>query len=99
MKIWLDDIRPAPEGWIWRKDSQHILVDILFSSHLIEEISFDHDLGEDSLTGYEILNVIEQMIVAGTWGGNLNFHIHSSNPVGRKNMERAIDSMVKRLTL
>ncbi|MFI5405102.1 MAG: cyclic-phosphate processing receiver domain-containing protein [Nitrososphaerales archaeon] len=93
MKIWLDDIRPAPKGWAWKKNSQEILVTVIYNSHLIEEISFDHDLGEDSLTGYDILNVIEQMVVAGTWEGKLNFHVHSANPVGRRNMQRAIDSI------
>lgn len=98
MRIWLDDIRPAPEGWVWKKNSSEILVTIIHNSHLIEEISFDHDLGEDSLSGYDVLNVIETMVFNKTWEGLLNFHVHSANPVGRKNMERVIES-IHRLAL
>lgn len=25
MKIWLDDIRPAPSGWIWVKDGATVV--------------------------------------------------------------------------
>ena len=45
MKLWLDDRRPAPEGWLWARnvtEAQHA-----FAEHEIEECSLDHDLGLD----------------------------------------------------
>ena len=96
MKIWLDDIRPAPEGWVWIKNGKEMTM-ILSRDYSIEEISLDHDLGEDSISGYEILEIIETKIAVGLWLGNIPiFRVHSMNPVGRKNMERAIES-IKRL--
>lgn len=43
MKVWIDDIRPAPKGWFWIKDSDHALRHLKMFSLVIEEISFDHD--------------------------------------------------------
>ena len=47
MKIWLDDIGPAPEGWEWAKSIEEFenLISYLEDGP-IEEVSFDHDLGE-----------------------------------------------------
>lgn len=43
MKLWLDDVRRAPEGWEWAKtvaDAKRFLeIDI------VDECSLDHDLG------------------------------------------------------
>ena len=99
MKIWLDDIRPAPEGWIWSKDSSdfYSIVGAIYNG-VVWKISLDHDLGEDSLTGYDLLCEIEKMVAKNPNISLPEFHIHSANPVGRKNMERAIES-IKRLTL
>ncbi len=43
VKLWLDDVRPAPEGWTWVKNvEQAKLVTWL---HNVTEMSLDHDLG------------------------------------------------------
>jgi len=95
MKLWLDDIRPNPDGWIWVKNADELFENVFNDEgNLVTEISFDHDLGENEFTGYEILNIIESMIHMGDWKTAIPiFHIHSANPVGRQNMQRAIDSI------
>ena len=45
MKIWLDDVRPAPEGWLWARDEEEFWG--LFAHGEPEAISLDNDLGED----------------------------------------------------
>ena len=42
VKLWLDDLRPAPEGWVWCKtvDAAQFLM-----LHNVVEMSLDHDLG------------------------------------------------------
>lgn len=43
MNLWLDDVRPAPQGWVWVKtvhDAQKLL-----SEGRVERASLDHDLG------------------------------------------------------
>ena len=45
MKIWLDDIRKAPEGYVWChsvNEAKHV---IETSQEEIEFIDCDHDLG------------------------------------------------------
>jgi hypothetical protein len=88
MKIWLDDIRPVPEGFdfTWITNANDCIY--LVQKNIISFISFDHDLGEGG-TGYEVAQVIEKCaffeeINPITW------NIHSNNPVGRKDIEMAM---------
>lgn len=101
MKIWLDDIRPAPEGWTWIKDGV-VVIGILrkdkFGNHQnsedVEEISFDHDLGECYSNGYEVAKEIEEMAFR-NYIKRIKWTIHSANPVGRANIERAMKNADK----
>ena len=48
MKLWLDDIRPAPEGWLWARtndQAKHLLMIAERDGTPITECSLDHDLG------------------------------------------------------
>jgi len=96
MKLWIDDIRQAPDGWIWAKSYTEGF-NFICGSENIDEISFDHDLGEGP-NGYNLLCAIEYLIADGYWNKKIpEFHIHSANPVGRRNMQMAIDSIYRLL--
>lgn len=43
MKLWLDDIRPAPEGWTHVKTVQDAIT--FLKTGQVTEASLDHDLG------------------------------------------------------
>lgn len=43
MKLWLDDVRPAPEGWVWVKTVDEAKK--LLESGQVQQASLDHDLG------------------------------------------------------
>jgi hypothetical protein len=43
VKLWLDDMRPAPVGWQWAKTVQE--AQELLSTGDVDEASLDHDLG------------------------------------------------------
>jgi hypothetical protein len=43
MKLWLDDVRPAPEGWHWVRTAIEALMWMI--TGVVEEASLDHDLG------------------------------------------------------
>ena len=43
MNLWLDDLRPAPPGWLWVKTAQDARQAMLLLE--IEHMSLDHDLG------------------------------------------------------
>lgn len=91
MKIYLDDIRNPPEGWILFRPNQ--INDFISACEHAEEISMDHDLGLDEtgkeyLNGYQITKILHQKVVYnGWWKDNVpKITIHSSNVVGKLNM-------------
>lgn len=95
VKLWIDDERnpPRDKGWmIARTADQAVLI---LKAHDVVEISFDHDLGDESDTGYHIINWIEQEIYFGRMKLP-KMHVHSWNSVGRANIERAIRAIEAR---
>ena len=100
MKIWLDDIRDPPDNsWEHFKTGEDLTNEIVeqinSQDEAIEEISFDHDLGENCLTGYGVACFIESIINAGMWKRPIKWTVHSANPVGRKNIEAAMKNCDK----
>lgn len=99
MKLWLDDIREPPgewvdidtardseedlDCWVWVKTSFDALVAL--NRIKISECSFDHDLGEDTTSGYD---VVKYMAENDIWPDIVK--VHSMNPVGRQNMLQLI---------
>lgn len=98
MKIWVDDLRSAPEGYVWCNSVN----DAIYTIHSndmyywvpenviedpIELIDIDHDAGDYVSDGgdyIQLLNWLENT------GRNYPIRIHSMNPVGVENMRRII---------
>jgi hypothetical protein len=96
VRVWLDDVREAPEGWIHVKTPE-AAIELLHSGE-VEEISLDHDLGlgtpESERTGYDVLAWLEEAVATGAWEHRVPvMRIHSANPVGWRRMEQAIASI------
>lgn len=92
MKVFLDDTRDTPKGWVrcyWPNE----VIDLIEKGG-VEVVSLDHDLGDDSRgTGYDVCTWLEQKVFEEGWEGDFVppvFRIHSANPVGRKRMESSI---------
>lgn len=91
MRLWLDDVRPAPDGWTLAKTAPEAIA--LLARGDVTEASLDHDLGE-AATGYDVLVWVESCLAVGAWYGPLPiFHVHSANPVGCKRMYAALRSI------
>ena len=93
VKFWLEDIRPAPEGYIHFFNAEDLFDEFLkrqFSwepaSTVVIEISLDNDLGEGLMEGYQLLDWFETMKIPVDFG----IHIHTSNPVARERMRATI---------
>lgn len=91
-KLWLDDVRPAPDGW------HHVMtapeaIEVLQTGHVFE-VSLDHDLGDnpDAGDGYQVACWIEEHAHDHTLPPIHRMAIHSANPVGRARMQMALDS-------
>ena len=98
MKLWIDDVRPAPEGYVWCKsvneakeeikDREYRLQYYLNLEHEIELIDIDHDAGDFACDGgdyIKLLDWLEEYMLC-----FFPIHIHSQNPVGVENMRRII---------
>jgi len=95
MKIFLDDMREAPEGWIRINTGESLIAILQSHKEEVEALSLDHDLGEGKKTGYDVLKWLEAQVFLYGFKPPKKIIIHSDNPVGRKNMEAAIESIYK----
>lgn len=92
MKIWVDDVRPAPEGYIHCTSVWMTIALIITQEHWpnaepIEVIDLDHDAGEFHHQGGDYIKILDWMEKNYR---NYPIHIHSMNPVGVANMRRII---------
>lgn len=93
MNVWLDDERPMPFGYdIHVKTAQAAIK--LLSNGNVELISLDHDLGLNSGTGYDVAKWIEQSAFEGKLP-KLQVKVHSQNPVGKTNINLALQNAMK----
>lgn len=102
MKLWIDDLRPAPDGYVWVKsvNEAKTIISYIQNGFLIglyddtlDEISLDYDAGDFATEGgdyIEILNWLERVQNRFAWPLKCKFHIHSMNPVGVQNMRAII---------
>jgi len=97
MNIWLDDQqdnpdspeRHVPEGWIGVKTALQACRHIRKGK--VVKISFDHDLGDNAGSGYLVARYIEKQAFFCKIP-QIQWQIHSANPVGRKNIEMAMNN-------
>lgn len=89
MKIWVDDVRPAPEGWEHIHSVNEAIGAIVLEYENIDVISLDHDAGDYGPPDYiKILDWVEEV-----YGSDFKpaIKLHSANPVGIQNMRRIIE--------
>lgn len=106
MKLWIDDVRPSPEGYVWCKSVNEAKNAItgaqskfvrLFKQGInddslhIDLIDLDHDAGEYANDGGDYIQLLNWLEwLYGGKGTYTKFRIHSMNPVGVENMRRII---------
>ena len=96
MKLWLDNVRSAPEGYVWCKNVDEAR-ELIFEHSMyhwvpgqtsdIELIDIGYNAGDclsDDDDHIELLEWLEET------GRNYPIHIHSMNVVGVENMRRII---------
>jgi hypothetical protein len=95
MKIYLDDVRKAPEGWIGVTTAHEAYNWIC--KGIVSHISLDHDLGEKVASGYDLTKWITRDFFEKKLKASQipEFSFHSMNPVGRENMIRQVESLKK----
>lgn len=97
MKLWIDDVRPAPDGYVWVKSVNEAKDKICrieiwhrvnnSTSKIIDFIDIDHDAGDYVSDGGDYIKLLDWLEATRR---NYPIHIHSMNPVGVENMRRVI---------
>ena len=98
IKLWVDDMRPAPEGYRLAKsvnEAKQIIqnYEIMYAvsghklPYKIELIDLDHDAGDYASDGDDYIRLLDWFEETGR---NYPIRIHSMNPVGVANMRRII---------
>lgn len=103
MKLWIDDMRPAPKGYIWCHSVFRAMKEIHLAENKIEEklyfkediatadyielIDIDHDAGDYAQYGGDYIKLLDWLEETGR---SYPIRIHSQNPVGVANMRAII---------
>jgi hypothetical protein len=103
MKLWIDDLRPAPVGYTWVKtvnDAKRYIesaeeIEELFptGTPVIKLIDLDHDAGDYRAVGGDYINILNWLEYRqhSQNGKVYPIRIHSFNPVGCVNMRAIIE--------
>ena len=107
LKLWVDDVRPAPEGYVWAKSvneakniigwtmakfRESAIKGYIDEDLYIDVIDLDHDAGDYVNDGGDYIKLLDWL--EWLYDGQrtfTEFHIHSMNPVGVANMRRIIE--------
>lgn len=91
MRVFLDDERTTPEGRVrvyWPDEAVALL-----ESGAVEELSLDHDLGDDERgTGYDVVLWIEEAVALRGFKPP-RISVHSANSSARDKMIAGIQSI------
>lgn len=107
MKLWIDDVRPAPEGYRWIKSVNEAksfiegIEEIFGSNYFL----YNPSTGEKRRVDIELIDIdhdagdyaqhggdyIKLLDWLEETGRNYPIRIHSANPVGIQNMRRIIE--------
>lgn len=91
MKVFLDDVRPTPEGWLHAYWPEEVIA--LLETGLVTEVSLDHDLGDDEHgTGNDVVLWVEEKVATEGFIPPL-MHVHSANSAARAKMLAGIRSI------
>ena len=90
MKIWLDDLRPAPWGYESARsvnEAKTLIREAERNGIEIEALDLDHDLGDFANQGGDAIKLLDWLAERETF---YPVEIHTANPVGRANMESVL---------
>lgn len=91
MRLWIDDMRPAPKGYVWIRSVAMARIQIRVAEQdyiPIELIDIDHDAGAYVNQGGDYIKLLDWLEETGR---NYPIRIHSMNPVGVANMRAIIE--------
>ena len=93
MRIWIDDVIPAPKGYICCKSVNTARecinqIETCYPDEKVNLIDIDHDAGDYKSDGGDYIKLLDWLEETDR---NYPIRIHSMNPVGIQNMRRIIE--------
>ena len=94
MKLWVDDVRKAPNGYVWARSVNDAKLFISMSENhpsdfvACEIINIDHDAGNYAKDGGHYIKLLEWLEETGR---NYPIHIHSDNQINLLWMREMIE--------
>ena len=92
MKLWIDDVREPPKGYVWCKSvgqAKQVIRACWLRHEKIELLDLDHDAGRYAFDGGDFIKILDWLELVSN-NNNYFIRIHSMNPVGRENMRAII---------
>ena len=94
MKIWLDDVRPAPEGYLHCRSVNEVKIVLFFYERNPSDetiiLDLDYDLGDYFKDGGDAIKLLDWLEEKRMVDASYSFHLHTMNSVGAENMRRVI---------
>lgn len=94
---WQDQALYRDTDWIIARDLPEV-TEIILSLGMPEMISFDHDLGYNKATGYDIAKMLVELVMDSCdkyqFSENFQYMVHSKNPVGAQNIKSYLDNFM-----
>lgn len=91
IKLWLDDVRPAPDGYYHCHSVNEMITKIYECERnaiKIDILDLDHDLGEFAEDGGDGIKLIDYLVENEKY---YPIKLHTMNPIGYENMKRSIN--------
>lgn len=92
MKVYLDDERTTPEGWIRVYTASQAIE--LLKTRCVSELSLDNDLGEELEEGYTVADWLEEQVFLDITFPIPSMIVHSANSARIAYMKRAFNSIM-----
>ncbi len=91
LRLWLDDIRAAPNGYVLAhsvNEAKNIILEAERNGVEKFILDLDHDLGDYAKDGGDGIKLIDWLAETERY---YDVYLHSANPVGRYNMQMTIN--------
>jgi len=91
MRVYLDDNRVTPEGWVRTYTAQETIE--MLKTRQVQELSLDNDLGEDQPEGYTVMDFLEETVFFDHSFPIPIITVHSCNSVRAEYMRLTLQSI------
>jgi hypothetical protein len=95
---WQEQILYRDGNWIVARDWPEV-IELIYHIGMPNLISFDHDLGENKNTGYDIAKYLVELATDApdryAFSDDFTFLVHSKNPVGAENIRNYLNNYFK----